>query len=382
MSLLKRLHANSTDYSDGTDTRSPLNKRMSLTENDIHAQEGGGLCCNGSPKIAISADIPTDARTWTESILSPLRINQKFDISFSSYDIFGRKEEENTRPDPRHRANLGCFQIVVKSLMDFEASSVDSLTSQQIEESYKKLKSIKQCQDIQEWLDIDYMHTCTSKTDLTEMCIRILERVHQFMSQLLYMVKKRENRKSLSGGMFLQLFARYAKIFGLEVMCVPNVQDYELKIGSTTVTAEPDAIVIDPVHENAVIAVIQMSNEDDQTVRNYPRNFQANHIRSDLKHVKGQHLAQMLAVLPESAFNCKFSKPKRLYGFIIHGTEITVTSLSLLNNGFLDDLKEGCLPQENCAEMKYSTSCNILTQQGRLGLLSTLVEMSASQYML
>lgn len=72
-----------------------------------------------------------------------------------------------------------------------------------------------------------------------------------------------------------------------------------------------------------------MSNEDDQTVRNYPRNFQANHIRSDLKHVKGQHLAQMLAVLPESAFNCKFSKPKRLYGFIIQGTEVKITKKKL-----------------------------------------------------
>ncbi|XP_063425119.1 uncharacterized protein LOC134708483 [Mytilus trossulus] len=351
----------------------------STSDNNTNALEGGGLCYIGSLKIAISADIPADARSWTENILSLLRVNQKFDISFSSYDIFGMKEEERTRSDPRHRAKLDFYQIVVKSLIDFEAPSVEGLTSQKIEESYKKLKSIKQCQDIQEWLDMDYMHTCSSKTDLREMCIRILERVHQFMSQLLYMVNKRENRKSLSGGMFLQLFARYAKIFGLEVMCVPNVPAYELQIGHTTVSAEPDAIVIDPVHENAVLAIIQMSNQYEHTVRNNSRNFQANHIRSDLK---GQHLAQMLAALHESAFNCKFSKPKRLYGFIVEGTEITVTSLSLLNKGFLNDLKEGCLPPEYCAEMKFSTRCNILTQQGRLGLLSTLVEMSAiSQYM-
>lgn len=364
-SSLKRGHANATDYLDDTDNNSPLNKRRGSTENDTQAHEG---------KISITADIPADARSWTESILPSLRVYQKFNISFSPYDIFGRKEEGSTRSDPRHRAKLDCYQIVVKSLMDFEAQSVDGLSYQQIEELYKKVKSIKLCQDIQEWLDIDYMHTCTSKTDLTEICVRILERVQQFMSQLLYMVQKRENRKSLSGGMFLELFARYAKIFGLEVMCVPNIPAYELKIGSNTVTAEPDAIVIDPVYENAVFAIIEMSNEDEHTVRNYPRNFQANPIRPDLK---GHHLAQMLAVLPESVFNCKYSKSKRLYGFIVQGTEITVTSLSLLNKGFLEDLKEGCLPQEYCAEMKYSTSCNILTQQGRLGLLSTLVEMSA-----
>lgn len=391
---LKRHPSTDTESSiDGTDNNSPPHKKRNLNEShgssserDTHSHsdsQGGGSSGNESEKSAISIDIPKYASSWKALILPALRVTQKSDISFNPYDIFGKIEERSTRYDPKHRAKLDCYQMVVKSLMEFEASSIDGLTSQQIEESYRKVKSLKLNRDLQEWLNIDYVNT--SKADLTEMCFRIMDRVQQFMSQLLYMVnmdnkRRTQNKDSLSEGMFQELFTRYAKIFGLEVMCIPNVPAYELVIGNNKVIVEPDALVVNPALENAVLAIIEVKKSysreaDEQTVRNLRKSqksvHQTNHISSD---IKGQHLAQMLAVLPDSAF-C--SKPKRLYGFIVQGTEVTVTSFSLLNEGYLDNLKEGCLPREYCAEMKYSTTCNILSQQGRLGLVSTLVEMSA-----
>lgn len=174
---LKRQHSTDTESSvDGTDSNSPPRAHKKKNSDESHGSsserdsQGGGSSGNESEKSAISVDIPKYASSWKALILPALRVTQKSDISFNPYDIFGKIEERSTRYDPKHRAKLDCYQMVVKSLMEFEASSIDGLTSPQIEESYRKVKSLKLNRDLQEWLNIDYVNT--SKADLTEMCFR------------------------------------------------------------------------------------------------------------------------------------------------------------------------------------------------------------------
>lgn len=341
---------------------------------------------NESEKSAISVDIPLKASDWKDTLFSSFRVTQKSDVSYSPYDIFGKKEEKVTRSDPNHRLKLNCYQLIVKSVMNFEASTIDELSNIQIWNLYQQCKALKKTHDLLEWMEMENT-TNMSKSDLTEMCIRILGQLEKFMSQLLFMVNmvnrsQKKNPDVLSEGMYQELFVRYAGIFGLEIKCVPNVPKYSLEINNIEVQVEPDGLAVYP-HSNTLLAVVEVKKhycrefEEENVKRLHSANKRfspAQHINSSLK---GQHLAQLLATMPQSTYYG--SKPQKMYGFIVQGTEVCVTSFTLLNEDFLNDLKEGKLPREDCAEMRYSTNCNILSLQGRLGLLSTLVEMTSLQ---
>lgn len=220
------------------------------------------------------------------------------------------------------------------------------------------------------------------RTEFKERCASICDRSNQLLSQLQYMVNKRQVSKpeELSEGMYQELFIRFAKIFGLEIMGDPNVGRFTFQIAGRDITSIPDALILNPSHKgftNSVLAVVKVkksySREEDAESARQLQGLQKKPRFS--KHIdyklKGQHVGQLMSVLPNSVFGSS-----GIYGFIVQATEVTVVAFAA-EEKYLEYLRKGNLPKTMSATVKYSEKCNILSKKGRLDLVNTLFDMAA-----
>ncbi|XP_056015536.1 uncharacterized protein LOC125676828 [Ostrea edulis] len=97
-------------------------------------------------------------------------------------------------------------------------------------------------------------------------------------------------------------------------------------------------------------------------------------ITSDLNHlhssVTGQHVGEMLSILPRSVFGIN-----GIYGIIVQGTEVTISCLSV-GEEYYRNLKEGSL-QKLSSVVKYSRPYYYLHKCERENLIKTFVDMGA-----
>ncbi|VDI79525.1 Hypothetical predicted protein, partial [Mytilus galloprovincialis] len=85
-------------------------------------------------------------------------------------------------------------------------------------------------------------------------------------------------------------------------------------------------------------------------------------------NIQGQHTGEMIAALSSSVFGIN-----GIFGFIVQGTKVTVTSLRT-SGQFSEQLKNGNIKNAH-ATVRYSPQCNILTKEGRSQLIDIFLGM-------
>ncbi|XP_078321337.1 uncharacterized protein LOC111115924 [Crassostrea virginica] len=151
-------------------------------------------------------------------------------------------------------------------------------------------------------------------------------------------------------------------------------------VGGKKIISIPDALIYKtakkPAVDEKILAVVEVkkkySKSEDRVSERKLRNIEkkatfVDHLDSNLK---GQHVGEMLAVLPKSIF-----KLHGIYGIVVQGTEVTISSLTV-GEQYYKNLQEGSLHKMSSV-VKYSRPFNFLKETERESLIDTFVDMKS-----
>ncbi|CAC5381810.1 unnamed protein product [Mytilus coruscus] len=212
-------------------------------------------------------------------------------------------------------------------------------------------------------------------------CQQILYRLKNFSDQLLIMTNNRK-KMDLTNKMFQDLFLSFVRIFDIMIIDDKNFQAYNMTVGTETIRSEPDAVICKFFPTDVlqftekVIAVVHVEEEKDSceniSAKLKRRKTDDDKTSTTIGHIgsnlKGQHTGEMIAALPSSVFGFN-----GVFGFIVQGSKVTVTSLHT-SGQFWEQLKKGKYKNAH-ATVRYSPQCNILTKQGRSQLIDIFLGM-------
>ncbi|VDI05557.1 Hypothetical predicted protein [Mytilus galloprovincialis] len=192
------------------------------------------------------------------------------------------------------------------------------------------------------------------------------------------------NRKKmdLTNKMFQDLFLSFVRIFELMIIDDNNFQAYNMTVGTKTIRSEPDAVICKFFPTDVlqftekVIAVVHVEEEKDSceytSTKSKRRRTDDDKTSNTMGHIgsniQGQHTGEMIAALSSSVFGFN-----GIFGFIVQGTKVTVTSLRT-SGQFSEQLKKGNIKNAH-ATVRYSPQCNILTKEGRSQLIDIFLGM-------
>lgn len=278
-----------------------------------------------------------------------------------------------------HKIKFECVKHLFNNVLDFSYEHIQDASQQTVCDLYRKIKELQEIDLMEAVPEINPTHYFRTFPSLRWSCMRIIVEAGNFIQHLLLMIR-RKNQYScdLNEGEYQELFVRFVRIFGLNIISVPNVPAFKTQIGSVEVSSVPDALVIHPTCENLIMASVEVrkeySTEEDsgKTRKSQKVEKTDNSVKHLSSKLKGQHIGGMLSVLQHSVFG-----EAGVYGFVVQGTEVTVSALSAEKN-YLGAIKEGSLPKtdKDLVSIKYSEKCNILTKKGRLELIQTLFDMA------
>uniref|UniRef100_K1QCE6 Uncharacterized protein n=1 Tax=Magallana gigas TaxID=29159 RepID=K1QCE6_MAGGI len=286
---------------------------------------GTGLRSNSA---VFDGEIPTQTSNWNCTVFPKLHIESIPDVFspyvvFSSYaDFLENQKIKRSKIIATMNEHVSekwelqdCYTYAIEHILDLDYEHIDHVPVHRVKELHKYTQS--QALDeplLEEW---QKMH----------------EKISDFLWQLLYLVNKRQipEPEELTEGMFQDLFIRFARIFGLNLI----------------------------------------KESDSQTQRNLERGTTVhNQDQCVDSRLKGQLVGDILAVLKNSMFG-----PTGIFGLIVQATEVTIVAFATENN-YLECIKNGKFPNRDCATVKYSEKCNILAKRGRLELVKAFLGMA------
>ncbi|XP_061191644.1 uncharacterized protein LOC133199833 [Saccostrea echinata] len=391
---LKRKHSSSdTDFTDSSESRhSQERKNPSDVEGITTSTSGGSDMRSSSESPILGSEIPLKCSDWSDQVFPLLRVEVMPEVFtpyvvFSSYSDF-LESQKNKRSKiiammndslAERKVVLDCYNYAMENVLDLEYEHIDHIPVHRVEELFENTETLDKS-SMRDWMrQFTENDLKAGGKDLKEKFKRVHQRINEYLWQLLYMVNKRQfpEPEELSEGMFQELFLRFAKIFELDLVGVPNVGRYTFDVSGTETSSVPDALVINPRRKNSVLAVVEVkkfySKEIDSETQRKLR--KVTKVQNPIQHVdsklKGQHVGEILSVLQYSLFG-----PTGIFGLIVQATEITVVAFAT-DEKYLECVRKGRLPKQDCATVKYSEKCNILSKKGRLELVKTFLDMSA-----
>ncbi|XP_071154254.1 uncharacterized protein [Mytilus edulis] len=234
--------------------------------------------------------------------------------------------------------------------------------------------------------DRSWLQNCCEENDKTyktkeTTCQKIFYRLKSFSDQLLIMTNNRK-KMDLTNKMFRDLFLSFVQIFELIIIDDNNFQAYNMTVGTKTIRSEPDAVICKFFPTDVlqftekVIAVVHVEEEKDSceniSTKSKRRRTDDDKTSTTIGHIgsniQGQHTGEMIAALSSSVFGFN-----GIFGFIVQGTKVTVTSLRT-SGQFSEQLKNGNIKNAH-ATVRYSPQCNILTKEGRSQLIDIFLGM-------
>lgn len=354
--------------------------------------------CDRDSPIALE-EISLRTSDWNEQVLSLLKIKvdqgvyEPHDLFNSGFVKFLIKQHATkisgfigyTARNVEHQLLLKkCLTLAFTDIVKVDCSEIDEIPLHKVIEMENELNSRKWTQKFLKTLgSFDSKHECA----VIDFCQSLRVWMKQFVQQLSWIVQKRKRSmpEEITEGMFQELFILFVKMFKTQITGYPNLSPYLLHLGAQIVSSTPDALIYlsscrNVGKENA-IAVIKINKEcrkyetdegygEQRTIgKRLKLDQNMSHIPSELK---AKHIGEMLALLPSSVFGTR-----GIYGFLVQGTKVTLASLEA-DEEYLENLSKGVIPEKDCCgKVKYSEECNILTLEGRLALIPTLLDMTA-----
>lgn len=351
--------------------------------------------CDRDSPIALE-EISLRTSDWNEQVLSLLKIKvdqgiyEPHDLFNSGFVKFLIKSKISgfigytARNVEQQLLLKKCLTLAFTDIVKVDCSEIDEIPLHKVIEMENELNSRKWTQKFLKTLgSFDSKHECA----VIDFCQSLRVWMKQFVQQMSWIVQKRKRSKQeeITEGMFQELFILFVKMFRTQISGYPNLLPYLLHLGAQIASSTPDALMYLPscrnVEKENAIAVIKINKEcrKCETDEGYgeQRSLEKrlkldqnmNHIPSELK---AEHIGEMLALLPSSVFGTR-----GIYGFLVQGTKVTLASLEA-DEEYLENLSEGVIPEKDCcAIVKYSEECNILSLEGRLALIPTLLDMTA-----
>ncbi|XP_061197483.1 uncharacterized protein LOC133205653 [Saccostrea echinata] len=345
----------------------------------------------GEPSLSIlNLDIPSISKDWDDQLLLNLHVEVVPGVFtpyvvFSSYPDF-LENQKNKRSEliammndalSERKILLDCYNHAMENIINLDYEHIDHVPVYRVKELYENTKTLNKLA----WRDWKKQLTESDfKTirGLKEKCRRLQQKVNDFLWQLLYIVDRRQlpEPEELSEGMFQELFMRFARIFELGLVGAPNVGCYTFKVNGKEISSVPDALVINPCKKNSLLAVVKVTKtykkEIDLEAQKKMRKVIK--VQNPTEHVdtnlKCQHIGDILSVL-----RCSLFGPTGMFGFVVQATEVTVVAFATDKN-YIQYIKTGLFPEQDCATVKYSEKCNILSKKGRHKLVKTFLDMA------
>lgn len=354
--------------------------------------DGGTGLRSSSNSAVFDGDIPTQTSNWNCTVFPKLHIESIPDV-FSPYVVFSSYADflENQKiKRSKIIATMNehvlekwelqdCYMYAIEHILDLDYEHVDHVPVHRVQELYKYTQS--QALDepsLEEWQKYFAERNLEDGGSTSKQKWQWMhEKISDFLWQLLYLVNKRQipDPEELTEGMFQDLFIRFARIFGLNLIGVPSVGQYSFDLYNEEISSVPDALLIDPLKGNSIFGIVKVKNyyskeSDSQTQRNLERGTTVhNQDQCVDSRLKGQLVGDILAVLKNSMFG-----PTGIFGLIVQATEVTIVAFATEDN-YLECIKNGKFPNRDCATVKYSEKCNILTKRGRLELVKAFLGM-------
>lgn len=355
--------------------------------------DGGTGLRSSSNSAVFDGDIPTQTINWNCTVFPKLHIESIPDV-FSPYVVFSSYADflENQKiKRSKIIATMNehvlekwelqdCYMYAIEHILDLDYEHIDHVPVHRVKELYKYTQS--QALDepsLEEWQKYFAERNLEDGGSTSKQKWQWMhEKISDFLWQLLYLVIKRQipDPEELTEGMFQDLFIRFARIFGLNLIGVPSVGQYSFDLYNKEISSVPDALLIDPLKGNSIFGIVKVKNyyskeSDSQTQRNLERGTTVHNQDQGVdSRLKGQLVGDILAVLKNSMFG-----PTGIFGLIVQATEVTIVAFATEDN-YLECIKNGKFPNRDCATVKYSEKCNILTKRGRLELVKAFLGMA------
>ncbi|XP_061185518.1 uncharacterized protein LOC133193572 [Saccostrea echinata] len=332
--------------------------------------------------------IPWRTKEWTGEVLSQLNIkvdqtvHEPHDLFISGYvKIFIKQKHDEkisgfigqmSRNEKQRVFRSQCLTRALTDVLCIDCVSIDEVPAFKI----GKIESILQ------------LNACPAKLlgsnqheDFTNFAYSLRVWLTQFVQQLSIMVRKRKKGtpEEITDGMYKELFLRFMKIFETQIIENSNMHSFIIPVGPNRLPLTPDAVVQsssckDLENDNS-IAVIKVNKDsggekvghEEGEMGSRPKKLKTDSVTS---RPLCQLIGDMIAVLPTSVFGSN-----GIYGFLVKGTKITVVSLEA-DEGFMENLNQGFVEKGCGVTVKCSKECNILSTEGRLALIQTLLDMT------
>ncbi|XP_076070121.1 uncharacterized protein LOC143041873 [Mytilus galloprovincialis] len=312
---------------------------------------------------------------WTAMDLSPFRMNFEKcanieNVFFNGLSHFAMKKEWSPRilklgfRSPEDQVKCECFQYAIDNIINIDCNNIEEI-------EFSDLSKIRHIIEDAHWI-ADYVGTSDVRDRI---CRELSSCLKIFIWQLSFMVGRQKNDilEGVSDGMFQELFVNFARIFNMHIVSSLSVPNYPLTVCGRSLVACPDAILCHPTDNGlekicAVIMVKQCNKEEDlEQARNLRGLQRTSYSRQIGSSYEGQHGGQFLCTLPYSVFG-----NNGMYGFIVQGTAVTLTSFKP-EEGYYDNLCKGCLLNK-VATVTHSRTYNILRKDDRKKLVQTFLD--------
>eukprot|EP00105_Crassostrea_gigas_P013799 XP_011430236.2 PREDICTED: uncharacterized protein LOC105330314 [Crassostrea gigas] len=295
---------------------------------------------SGSESPIALDEIPSRTSDWNEQVLPLLNIKvdlnvyEPHDLFNSGYvNFFMRKHHTKISGFIGYQARNAeqlhllkqCLTLTFTDSVKVDCSVIEEIPVHKVIEMENELKCPEWTQNLMKNLGkFDSKHEST----MIDFSHSLRLWLKQFVQQISLMVQKRKRSKpeEITEGMFQELFILFVKMFGTQISGYSNLQPFLIHLGDQTVSSIPDAIIYSPscrdIENENSIAVIEIKKEyskcepeeTERELRNVRKKSKTDHIPSKLK---GQHVGEMLALLPSSVFGTH-----GIYGFLVQGTKV------------------------------------------------------------
>ncbi|XP_061174735.1 uncharacterized protein LOC133183853 [Saccostrea echinata] len=345
--------------------------------------------------LPFNQQIPSRTSDWREIHLS--RLNIEIDCStLSAIGVLTYGYTEFLKNDPVHpvsevveklyasrnpqiRANYECCMFACMDFLTIDSDTIFDISSEHIKKLIMEVEKPFRRSKFGKWLESFLVGKGDIMKDyVMDTCRSIHIRVKDFCDQLLYMVEcgEIETRDE----MYRELFMLFLRIFDIKMRQCANYKKTTsvVAIGEKTIISIPDALICkttktSPSSEKvlAVIEVKKYGKTYDRKLSENLHNTEKGKAHDPIgSNLKGKHVGDMVAALPESVFGLN-----GIYGIIVQGTEVTLSSMAVGENWF-EHVTSGSL-HSTPVIVKHSSPYNILRQRDRENLIQTFVDMKS-----